>query len=218
MFEQRLRLDAAAREQHEEEFPVPVARPARPHGLPLLRQAVAVQRTQQGDPARRTIFVPPLLVVVFSACDGRRSTALRGGSMIAMRALGSRGGGCFPLGSGNDELRHGDAVLPSPLHLLLIRETAAVSPALLGRPATASAVLAGVAFLRAGGCGRTRQRDPGAGHDLLHDEQPGQKPSRTSCAEHRHRPTRSKAGLQGIELTAAALRVRLDLVRTVRLR
>ena len=79
-----------------------------------------------------------------------------------------------------------------PRDLLLIGETAAVNPTLFGRPATASAVLARVAFRRTGGCGGIRQREPRAGADLLHDEQPDEQSSQASFAGWRH--TRSVTG------------------------
>ena len=195
MPEKRLRLDAAAREQHETEFHVPVTRPAYTQGLPLLRQTVAAQCIHPGDPARGTIFVPPLLVVVSSAIVVRWPSGLRSAMALSVRTRRLWCSGRLPLGSGLGVLRHGDAVLPGPRDLLLKRETGAMSPALLGRPATASAVLARVAFPRAGGCSRTRQRDPGAGHDLLRDEQPNEGPSQASCADRRHTSIRPRNGL-----------------------
>ena len=127
--------------------------------------------------------MPPLLVVASSAIFACRSFLA---SAVAVRAHRFSYSVRFPRGSGHDELRHGDAVLPCPREFLLIAETAAMSPALLGRPATASAVLARVTFPRAGGCGRTRQRDPGTGQELLHDEQPNEGPSQASCPDRRH--------------------------------
>jgi hypothetical protein len=180
---------------------MPVPRPAYRHGLPLLRQTVAAQRTQPRDPARGTIFVLPLLIVVSSANVVRWCCGLRDALAMAVsvRTRGFSWRYRFSLGSGHDELRHGDAVLSSPLDLLLIRETGAVPPALLGRPATASAVLARKAFRRAGGFGRTRQRDPGAGQKLLRDEQPNERPSQASCADWKHTSTGPRNGLQSVE-------------------
>jgi hypothetical protein len=192
--EKRLQFDAAAREQHKTEFHLPVTRPAYPHGLPLLRQTVAAQRTQPGDSARETLFVTPSLLVVSSASVVRRLSGLWAASAMAVCVSTRRFSRVcrFPLGGGHGVLRHGDAVPPCPRDLLLIRETVATSPALHGRAATASAVLARIAFPRAGGRGRTRQRDPGAGHELLRDEQPNQGPSQSSCADRKHTSIRPR--------------------------
>jgi hypothetical protein len=187
MSDKRLPLDAAAREQQETGFHVPVTRPAFPRGLPQLRQTVAAQRSQPAESARRTVFVPPLLVLVSSANVLERPSGWRDALAMAVR-VSTRGfsWNCrFPLGGGHDALRHGDAVLRPLLDLLLIGETGAMSPALLGRPASTSAVLERAAFRRTGGCGRTRQRHPGAGQKLLRDEQPSEGPSQASCADWR---------------------------------
>ena len=196
--EKRLRLDAAAREQHETELHVPVTRPACPHGLPLLRQTVTAQCTQPGDPVRGTIFVLPLLVAVSSANVVRSPSGLRDAWATAASTRRFPWSCRFLLGNGHGVLRHGEAVPLCPRDLLLIGETGAMTPALLGRPATASAVLARVAFRRAGGCGRTRQRDPGAGHELLRDEQPNEGPSQASCADRGHTSLRPRNRLQSV--------------------
>jgi hypothetical protein len=185
IIEKRLRLDAAAGEKSQTQFHLPVARPACPHGLPLLRQAVAAQRTQPGDPARGTIFVPSLLVIS-SASVARCLFGMRGAPAMAVSTRRCLRSCRLTLGSGEGVFRHGDAVLSRPRDFLLKRETGAMSPALLGRLATASAMLAGVTFRRAGGRGRTRQRDPRASQDLLHDEQPDKGPSQASFADRRH--------------------------------
>ena len=130
MSDKRLPLDAAAREQQETGFHVPVTRPAFPRGLPQLRQTVAAQRSQPAESARRTVFVPPLLVLVSSANVLERPSGWRDALAMAVR-VSTRGfsWNCrFPLGGGHDALRHGDAVLRPLLDLLLIGETGAIEP------------------------------------------------------------------------------------------
>ncbi len=185
-----LRHDSAQRGQHPPQFQGWVTRPGRAGHLHVRSQSVAPFHVEPTDPRLAVCRVAGAPAIGSDASWGGACLRLSTNVLIAMRALGFRCGGIFLLGGGHHVVRHGYTVFPCPGDFLRIRVTATGLPALLSGMATAAAVFTWESLLRAFRLGVARQRNACADKKLLRNEQPRQQPSRTSCAEHRHTPTR----------------------------
>jgi hypothetical protein len=163
-----------------------VRRPARARGLEIRSHAAAPRHVKpaQTMPAVSPVLRSPLFVC--HARERRRLLAFHGDSVCAVQALGFAGGPALTPRGGRDVLGHGNTVRPGPCDLLLVREATALSPALLGRPATAPAMLTWESLARSDRGGATGQRHARADQNLLRNEQPGRQSSHAWYADRKH--------------------------------
>ena len=143
---------------------------------------------EPSDPAWGTRPVSRFFVVV-SRARGRRCLSLEAAQGCAARAVGFAGGPALTPRGGRDVLGHGNIVRPGPGDLLLVREATALSPALLGRPATAPAMLTWESLARSDRGGATGQRHARTDQDLHRNEQPSRQSSHAWYADRKHAPT-----------------------------
>jgi hypothetical protein len=137
--------------------------------LPHRRKAAATQYVEPAAPPWRGARIGAMVAVLLRT---RGTPGLGCHALHAVWTLWLRPHRAFVFSRGENVRRHFDPVLPSPEHLLRIGPAAAVSPALLGVPASAAAVLARETLAGIGSSPGKREREPGAKHGKPRDQQP----------------------------------------------